>query len=415
MDDRPTVAVFRTALLHGSEPYIRTQAEDIPGYCSWYVGTHRTGAASTLPQGRMIVLGDRYERVDAALQRVLPLPDRWRDVMQGGPVTFLARSAFQVSGHSPTLLRGLQRLRPALVHAHTGINGAHALPLVQRLNLPLVVTFHGYDATASDEELRRRRTRGRVYLRRREALKSATSRAVAVSRFIAERLRQQGWPDERVVLHYMGVDTRAFRPDGPPLREREPTIFWAGRLVEKKGLEYAIDAMPAVQTRVPGARLVIAGQGERHDSLQRRAATRGANVRFVGQIDAAGVRHWLKRSSVYCMPSVRAANGDGEGVPTALIEAMACGLPVVASEHAGIPEAVEHGVTGLLAPERDACALASHLAILLTDRERLALMGGGARTRVLEKFDHRRQCAALARLYDDVRRESADRRTAEVS
>jgi colanic acid/amylovoran biosynthesis glycosyltransferase len=409
-DEQPVVAVFRTALLHRSEPYIRTQAEAVPGYTPWYVGTHRTGADAQLLQDRMLVLGDRYQHFDAALQRVLPLPARWRDAMQSGPLTFACRSAFQLSGRSPTLLRGLRRLRPALLHAHTGINGAHALPLARRLDLPMVVTFHGYDATASDDELHRRRTRGRVYLRRREALQRAALRGIAVSRFIADRLRAQGWADERVVVHYMGVDTHAFRPLGAPPAQREPLVFWAGRLIEKKGLEYAIDAMPAVQARVPGAQLVIAGHGERSAALQQRAVAQRANVRFVGQLDSAGVRNWLARASVYCMPSVRAANGDGEGVPTALIEAMACALPVVSTEQAGIPEAVRHGDTGLLAPERDAGALAEHLGTLLADSERRACMGESGRARVLELFDHRRQSARLAALYDGVRQEYSGRR-----
>jgi colanic acid/amylovoran biosynthesis glycosyltransferase len=314
---------------------------------------------------------------------------------------------FIKTGVSPYFERRLRELRPVVLHAHTGVSGAQALPLARRLRLPLVVTFHGYDATATDEELGRWPLRGRIFLQRRHAMKRECARVIAVSGFIRNLLLEQGWPPERVLVHYMGVDTALFRPDlsAAPLAQRKPIVFFAGRLIEKKGLEYLIDAMRLVAARVPAAELVIAGNGERLTALRRRAAEARIRVRFLNRVGPHDVRAWMMRARLYCMPSVRAVDGDGEGLPTAVVEAMASGLPIVATTHAGVPEAVRHGETGLLAPERDIAALAEHLIALLGDPALSDQMGAAARERAVRCFDHRRQAASLAAIYDEVRAE----------
>ncbi|MHB1225420.1 MAG: glycosyltransferase, partial [Gemmatimonadaceae bacterium] len=390
--------------------YLRTQAEAVPGYTSHYVGTHRAGRGIELPADRTLVLRDHYRAVDGLLDRVLrrvPARGPLRELAMGGVVGRAAENVFIRRGASRYLVKRVRALHPVLLHAHTGVSGAHALPLVRRLGVPFIVTFHGYDATASDQELQRWAKRGRVFLQRRGAMQREAARVIAVSHFIRDMLLEKGWPSERVLVHYMGVDTELFRPDpaARPLAEREPLVFFAGRLIEKKGLEYLIDAMRLVRASVPEAQVVIAGHGERLARLERRAADARVRVRFVGRATADEVRGWMARAQLYCMPSVRAADGDGEGLPTALVEAMACGLPVVATVHAGIPEAVAHGSTGLLADERDPAALARHIIALLTDADLRERMGAAARSRVLERFDHRRQAASLATIYDEVRSE----------
>jgi glycosyltransferase involved in cell wall biosynthesis len=408
--ERSVVAVYREAILYYNEPYIRTQAEAVPRYTSWYIGTRRVAPAVELPAERTLVLRDRYRRLDGALDKVLTrLPARgpMRRLREGGVLGRAGENLFIRTGVSPYLDRCVRGLRPAVLHAHTGVSGAHALPLARRLGVPLVVTFHGYDAAANDEELGRWPLRGRIFLKRRDAMKRECARFIAVSGFTRDLLLAKGWPAERVVVHYMGVDTTLFRPAAAAARlsEREPIVFFAGRLIEKKGLEYLIEAMKLVEARVPGAQVVIAGRGERLPALQRMAADARVNVRFIGRVTPDEVREWMARAQLYCMPSVRAADGDGEGLPTALVEAMASGLPVVATTHAGAPEAVRHGETGLLAPERDVAALAEHVIALLGDPVLLERMGAAARAHVLERFDHRRQAAKLAALYDEVRAE----------
>lgn len=413
-DPATPVAIYREMLLNPTEPYIRTQAEALRRYRSFYFGVNRVPNGLALPSDRTFVLQDRYAMLDAALDRVLTrLPARapFALLSRGRAIGRVVGGSFLRSGRSRRLVDAIRNVGATLLHAHTGINGAQALPLAQALDIPLVVTFHGYDATASDAELATHRTRGALYLERRAAMTREIGRAVAVSGYIRDRLVERGWPAELVVVHHMGVDVETYvpSPSARPLRDRKPIVLFAGRLIEKKGLAYLIDAMALVRTSIPDAELVVAGTGPLRETLARRAEDAGVRVEFLGRIPPEAVGGWMAEASLYCMPSVRAANGDAEGLPTAVVEAMACGLPVVATRHAGIPEAVVHGETGLLSDERDVATLASHLTSLLGDAELRARFGDAARVRATTHFDHRHQATLLESIYDDVRERHRER------
>jgi colanic acid/amylovoran biosynthesis glycosyltransferase len=374
--ERPVVAVYRDDLFRASETYIPAQGESVRRYRSHYVCMHHVRALD-VACGRTAVLNE------------------------GGRVNAVRERVFKLLGVGPRVDRTVRALRPALIHAHMGQDGAIMLPVARRLGLPLVVTFHGFDATATDETLRRQSLRTRVYLRRREALKRGAQLLIAVSDFTRDRLLERGFPPEKIVVHYIGVDTEFFRPD--PTVQREPLVLFVGRLIEKKGVAHLIAAMQEVQRRLPSAELVLVGSGTLRDSLERQAREAGVRARFLGRQAPAEVRAWMARARVLCAPSVQAANGDSEGLPIVALEAMAMGLPVVASASAGIPEAVVHGETGLLAGAGDRAALATHLQALLGDAELWQRMSAGAVRRVAERFDLRRQTAALEDLYDRAR------------
>ena len=200
----------------------------------------------------------------------------------------VSEALFKGWGVSPTLVRSLRAIRPVLLHAHTGVSGARALPLTQQLRIPLVVTFHGYDITAPDEEMRQWRFRGRVFLRRREALKRETRLIITVSQFIRAQLLERGWPEAKVVVHYIGIDTEFFHPD--PAVVREPVVLYVGRLIECKVGTYLITTIHEVQARVPTVQLVIAGTGDRQSRLDRQARELGVRIRFLGATSAQEVR-----------------------------------------------------------------------------------------------------------------------------
>ena len=376
------MAVYRNRLIAASETYIRTQGEALSRYSSYYVGMRRVPTGLRLASERVFVLN------------------------QGGIAGRARELAYVALGVSPRLVSAVRPLRPALIHAHLGVDGAAALPLARRLGVPLVVTFHGFDATATDQAARERGRRYRVYLRRREALKREARLFIAVSQFTRTRLLDRGFPENKIVLHYIGVDTELFRPD--PAVAREPVVLFVGRLIEKKGVEHLIAAMREVQARVPEAELVIAGNGARRSELERRARELGVRARFLGVIQPGEVRAWMNRARALCVPSVEAANGDAEGLPIVALEAMAMALPIVGSASAGIPEAVSHGTNGLLAAEGDDRALASHLHTLLTNTPIWERMSRAALERARERFDLRTQTAALEELYDAARQPGSD-------
>jgi glycosyltransferase involved in cell wall biosynthesis len=415
----PVVAIYRTALMNYNEVYIRTDAEALQRYRSVYVGVRRLGEVD-LPNERTIALRETFRSVDHILdpvvtrvgwrlERAKPFARVGRWLSEGSLVGRARQYAFQVHGYSPTLYRKLRALDTTVLHAYTGVSGAHALPLARKLRIPLVVTFNGYDSTATDDDMRKQPQAGRIFLRRRESMMREVQQIIAVAEFIRRRLVERGWPPEKMTVVHSGIDTELFTTDGaPPPATRAPIVFFAGRLIEKKGVTYLLQAMHDVQRRVPDAELVIAGAGALMSPLQAQAADLGVRARFLGRATPAEIREWLARARVYCMPSVTAATGDSEGVPTAMLEAMSCGLPVVASTSAGIPEAVIDGETGFLVAERDAETLGARLAELLSNPIRCETMGAAARDTIRKRFNLQTQAAKIESIYDRARIGYAD-------
>ena len=371
----PKVVFFCGKLLPASETFIKAQGEGLQQFTPYYVGSR--------------------------LVKGLPLPsERTLTVNQGGVVGNLEEVVFKVSGFAPKLYKQVEHLKPALIHAHFGVCGALALPLMRKLKLPMIVTFHGLDATMKDDYAKRESISTRVYLRRREALKREANLFIAVSEFIKEKLLEQGFPADKVVAHYYGVDTEKFAPD--PAVPREPVVLFVGRLAEKKGCEYLIQAMAQVQEQMSDVELVIVGDGPLRENLEALAANALRRYQFLGLQPSEVVRSWMNRSLLLAVPSVTASTGDSEGLPTVVVEAQSMGLPVVGSIHAGIPQAVLHGETGFLAPERDWKTMAEYILNLLKDATLWQRCSINGQQRVRDNFNLHKQTRILEDIYRRV-------------
>ncbi|MGH7465164.1 MAG: glycosyltransferase, partial [Longimicrobiales bacterium] len=293
----------------------------------------------------------------------------------------------------PQWQRALVEEHPAVLHAHFGSSAVPGRHLAHALGIPMLLTYHGMDITV--------RARSPAEVRRRlEAFATAT-RVIAVSEYIAQKVREAGCPPEKVVVHFIGVDTTLFFPGAAP--PAEARVLFVGRLVAKKGVIHLVHAMRQVQRGVPGAELVIAGDGRLRTVLEREAATLGVNARFLGVQTPDQVRALMQGATVVAGPSIAEASGNNEGLGMVFIEAQACGTPVVVARSGGAAEGVVDGETGLLFEPGDEAALAAHLITLLRDPGRRARMGTAARVHVEHSFDLARQTAKLERIYDDVR------------
>jgi glycosyltransferase involved in cell wall biosynthesis len=202
------------------------------------------------------------------------------------------------------------------------------------------------------------------------------------------------------MVHYIGVDLREFIPD--PTLKRKPIVLFAGRLVEVKGCEYLIRAMETVQSKVKDVEMVVIGDGPLREQLERQARSSLRLFRFIGRCSPAVVRDWMSKASVFSTPSIVAAAGNTEGFGMVFAEAQAMGLPVASFATGGIPEAVEHGVTGLLAPERDTDALANNIVTLLTDAPLWRRFSAAGQERVKKLFDIEKQTSKLEQIYHEV-------------
>jgi glycosyltransferase involved in cell wall biosynthesis len=284
-----------------------------------------------------------------------------------------------------------------VLHAHFGEAGVASLPLLRAGAPPLVTSFYGLDAAQLA-----RQPYGRWRYRR---LFRAGAAFTAVSEAMRRELIALGAPAERTHVIRLGLDPEAiaFAPRRWPADGRV-RLLTVGRLVEKKGTRYLLEALALLRERFPGLTITVVGDGPLRPELQRLALQRGIaeRVRFAGALPSPAVIDLMAKSHLFALPSVTAPDGDQEGTPVALIEAQASGLPVLSTRHAGIPEVVLHGESGLLAPERDAPALAALLAQLLDRPERWAALGAAGRAHMCAAFDARDAAARLEALYDSV-------------
>ena len=293
------------------------------------------------------------------------------------------------------LARKLRRFGPGLVHTHLyygNVMGRIAARLAG--GAPVVTTLHNPDYTFEARPtplFRLRKLLDRVTGSRNAAL-------VAVSRAVAEDYRRHmGWESIRVVPN--GVDLQAFTPGGDDRAAAEwPAgglrLLSVGRLHPQKGHRVLLDAMAAARQAGAQLSLLVAGEGAERAALEAQAGALGlpGHVRFAGRRDVLPL---LAAADVFVFPSLY------EAVGIALLEAMACARPVVASRTGGIPEVVEDGVSGILVTPGDALGLARVLATLERDPERRRRLGKAARARA-EAFDIRSTVRSLEALYEEV-------------
>lgn len=376
--NKPKVIIFCDHLLYPSETFIHAQTSALSDYEPILVGSRRVAG-----------LDLREQRVDV--------------INQGTTRGKIQELGFKLFGYAPGLLRRLQDLQPALLHAHYGPNGLRSLPLASGLNVPMIITFHGSDATITNLRYQKAHLGFRFYLANKPKLRNVNAFFLVVSQFIRRKLLEQGFPEERVLVQYTGINTRVFQPKSA---EQTPTILYVGRLEESKGAEFAIRAVAKVQKQFPLAELVLIGDGSLRAELERLAGKLLRRYRFLGFRPPDEICQWMNRSSVVCVPSVRRRSGEEEAFGMVCAEALAVAKPVVAFNSGGIPEVVRHASTGFLVPEGDCSGMAEYLSLLLQNPDLRKTLGKAGRDLVLSQFDLEKCTRQLERIYTTVIHES---------
>ncbi len=268
----------------------------------------------------------------------------------------------------------LKRERADAVHAEYGPTGVFVMRACRRLGLPLFITFHGYD-------LSRRDVLERFGPEYPELFREAAG-IFAVSRVMRERLVEMGAPAERTHHVPAGADCGLF--DGAAPASAPPLVVAAGRFVDKKAPHLTLEAFARVLRECPEARLRMIGEGpllKRCRALAERLSVAHA-VTFTGSLPHRKVAEEMRRARLFAQHSVRAASGDCEGTPVSIMEASASGLPVVSTRHAGIPEVVVEGETGLLVDEGDVEGMSGEMLRLLRDPAYAAALGEAGRRHI---------------------------------
>jgi len=307
---------------------------------------------------------------------------RWEDLAHGAILDNLkARKSrlLQVPLLAHFLFYGTRRLvrqlAPAAIHAHwvipQGILATLAAP-----NVPLLVTTHGGDIYALNSA---------PVLRLKRWVFGRAKAITTVNSQMKARLVEWGQPAAKISLLPMGVDTQSVGELAAMTTKVPGQLLVVGRLVEKKGIEYLLEALRILRDRgVATGQLVVIGDGPIRAELETKAA--GLNVEFRGQRGRDEVHQAIAESEVMLIPSVTAANGDQEGLPVTLLEGAAGRICVIASRLPGIDEVITNDVSGLLVPQRDASALADALERVLGDANLRSHLAAGIAESV-KRFD----------------------------
>ncbi|HRJ73353.1 MAG TPA: glycosyltransferase [Terrimicrobiaceae bacterium] len=322
------------------------------------------------------------------------------DVVKRSPFRFLSRAREKSTGRPWQITRGEARRmlaiiassRARILHVFFGNAAVHLLPLLRECPVPVIVSFHGSDVAGSMASA--------AYADARRELFALAAAVPCRSAHLAERVAALGCPREKLCL------MRTILPEIPVHAPRKPPsdgvwrFIQAARLVPKKGLSTAMHAFAAFAEKHPWSTFTIAGEGPMEEELRALAGALRIDdrVEFTGFLSQSALGNLFALSHVFLHPS-ETANRDVEGVPNAMLEAMAWGLPVVATRHGGIPEVITDGANGLLCAEGDAQDVARAMFRLADEPGLCDRLSRHASESVRAMFSAPAQIAAIESIY----------------
>ena len=294
------------------------------------------------------------------------------------------------------LFRLFRSRRFRAIHVHFGTNALLILPFARYFRIPLVVTFHGADAS--------RMLRVKNYVKRLPKLFDYASAIIIVSRHMERSLKLDQWM-HKVHIIPCSVDPDEF--EASPLKAENGRIklIHAGRLTPKKGVPSLIQVFADLASKYPGVDLDLAGEGDDEQECRQIVEDCGLEkrVRFHGAVGHENMKQLLDNADIFVLNSRIAADGDMEGTPVSLLEAMSLGMAVVSTRHAGIPDVIRDGENGLLVHEHADEELGKAIERLIVDEDLRQKLGREAIRSVKQKFSLDVMEQKLIRVFDSIR------------
>ena len=287
-----------------------------------------------------------------------------------------------------------------IVHCHFGPNGKTGLFLrdLGAITGKIVTTFHGYDLS-SYIKARGKNTYKRLF--------EGGDLFLTISERWKEELINLGAKEDKVAVHRMGVDTNKFVFSlRKPKKSGNIQLLTVARLVEKKGVKYGIQAVANVLKKYPKIEYNIVGDGVLKNELAQLINELNLNnhVKLLGWKEQGDIVSLMKDSDILLMPSVTAKEGDQEGIPVVLMEALAQGLPVLSTYHSGIPELIQDEVSGYLVHERDVKALSERLEYLVEHQDLWSRMGRAGRNHIENHYNIEKLNEQLIRTFQKLKK-----------
>ncbi|WP_253187269.1 glycosyltransferase [Paenibacillus sp. GP183] len=266
--------------------------------------------------------------------------------------------------------------------------------------IPLIVSFRGNDASAHNTSFEKNQ------IKYQELIEHG-SLFLPVCEFFKGELMKLGFQKEKLKVLYCGIDIDKFTfRSWKPNKNHTFRILTVGRLVEKKGFPILIQAFRKVHKKFPKAKLVIIGKGRptRKEKLSRQIKKYNldTSIELITEIKNGDIVKELHHADLFCLPSYTTSKGAVEGIPNVLKEAMSCGVPVVSTYHAGIPELIEHNRSGILVKEEDDKALAEAIITLLKNPKQGKKYAKQARQKVKKDFNLNKQIHVQEQYYDHL-------------
>ena len=292
------------------------------------------------------------------------------------------------------LLSVLTETRVRLLHIYFGHIAVHLLPLIRTWKNPSIVSFHGADVMVDMNK--------RAYREATLQMLDTVTLVLVRSESLRRALIDLGCNPKKIEIQRTGIPLKQFPSrERPAPQKGEWQLVQAGRLIEKKGLPVTLRAFSIFSIQHPNATLTIAGEGPLLSELQdlARHLKIAEHVSFTGFVSQEQLREIYYRSHIFLHPSQTGRDGNQEGIPNSMLEAMATGLPVFATDHGGIPEAIENGVTGVLVAECDDEALARALLNTVQDPDSLSRIARCGADAVRQKFNLSGQAEHLDDVY----------------
>lgn len=388
--EKPTVAIYTNTFLTASMTFVYRQLCGIADRFDPIVLTTKQDHKDRFPFSPIYVMPDNrtIEHSRNFASRVY----RWTKKQITGKYTTLSRS--QILSFCDVM----RRKKVRLIHAHFGPDGLQMLPIAKELGIPLLVTFHGYDASSA--------LHNRVYLRHLRRL-FEYAHIICVSEHMANKLYLYGAVQSKTDIHYIGIPVEEFdvveRESIKHKVDQQKTLIFlqVSNFVEKKGHEYTVQAFHRFLPSYPNSQLVFAGDGPTRLKIEKLCHNLGVDdqVSFLGKVAKPQVIDLMRQADVFLHHSVTARNGDQEGIPTVIMEAMATGLTVLSTHHSGIPELIEDGVEGYLVDERDINSYAERLVLLVNGQPET---GARAADKIRSKFNIDKQTKLLKDIYKNI-------------
>ena len=285
-----------------------------------------------------------------------------------------------------------------LIHAHFGPAGMEIKALADELGIPLIVSFHGYDASQLLDM--------KEYRKNIKCLFNNTY-LIAVSDYMKNRLISIGAPKDKIYVIRYGIPLDYFNhiqrvPVSFKMKMKDKiTFLQVSNFVEKKGHKYTILAFANFLRQYKNAKLILAGTGELKENMEKicRELNLMEFVEFPGLVNTKEVRALMNKADVFLHHSITSENGDQEGIPNVIMEAMATGLPIISTYHSGIPELVDNNYNGFLVNEKD---VDSFIHVLIGLENAPEDVGIRARAKIESSFNLSTQNQKLLQLYDSV-------------